>query len=452
MQFHDEDTIVALATPAGTGAISIIRVSGSGSMIAVDKIFCGKSKLINCLTHTIHYGKIVDENNKLIDDVLVSVFKAPHSFTGEDSVEISIHGNSLIAEKIIQELIPHNVRLAEPGEFSKRAFLNGKFDLTQAEAIADIINSRTEAALRGARNQLDGLLSKKVTSLRDKLITTSSLMELELDFAEEDIQLMPVEVVKRNISEIKNEIDSLLKTYSFGRVIKDGVNVALIGRTNVGKSSLLNYLLKEERAIVSEIPGTTRDIIREELSVDGILFKIFDTAGIRMTNDEIEKEGVSRSHDAVKNADIVLFMNDVTSGFSEEIYNQLLDLTTGDRIINVVNKIDLNKEIDFNADVKISSLTGEGIGELFRIMKDKAIDSKNFSEQTAIVSNVRHYSALRKASECLINAELSIDKGFSSEFVSVDLRNAEAVLGEIIGKITTEDILNNIYSKFCIGK
>ena len=452
MQFHDEDTIVALATPAGTGAISIIRVSGSGSMIAVDKIFCGKSKLINCLTHTIHYGKIVDENNKLIDDVLVSVFKAPHSFTGEDSVEISIHGNSLIAEKIIQELIPHNVRLAEPGEFSKRAFLNGKFDLTQAEAIADIINSRTEAALRGARNQLDGLLSKKVTSLRDKLITTSSLMELELDFAEEDIQLMPVEVVKRNISEIKNEIDSLLKTYSFGRVIKDGVNVALIGRTNVGKSSLLNYLLKEERAIVSEIPGTTRDIIREELSVDGILFKIFDTAGIRMTNDEIEKEGVSRSHDAVKNADIVLFMNDVTSGFSEEIYNQLLDLTTGDRIINVVNKIDLNKEIDFNADVKISSLTGEGIGELFRIMKDKAIDSKNFSEQTAIVSNVRHYSALRKASECLINAELSIDKGFSSEFVSVDLRNAEAVLGEIIGKITTEDILNNIFSKFCIGK
>ncbi len=449
---HDNDTIVALATPAGVGAISVIRVSGQHSFTIVDKLFRGKTKIVDSKTHTIHYGKIFDSKNNLIDDVLVSIFKCPHSYTGEDSVEISTHGSSLITEKIIYALVESNVRLAEPGEFTKRAFLNGKLDLTQAEAVVDIINSRTEASLRGARNQLDGLLSQKVDWMREILINTSSLIELELDFAEEDIEFLSVNQILKNINTIEEEIDTLLKTYSFGRVIKDGVNVALVGKTNVGKSSLLNYLLKEARAIVSEIPGTTRDIIREDLSIDGILFKLFDTAGIRATEDILEKEGIIRSREAVKNADIVLFMNDVISGFSTDLYNHLLEITTKGRIIIVANKIDLLETCDFESDVKISSLTGEGIEALFAIMKERAIGSQNYTEKTAIISNLRHHNALSLAKENLINARNSINKKLTGEFIAVDLRNAEISLSEIIGKVTSDDILNNIFAKFCIGK
>lgn len=451
MRFED-DTIVALATPAGVGAISVIRVSGPDSFTCVDKIFKGKIKLIDSKTHTIHYGKVFDNRGELIDDVLASVFRNPNSYTGEDSVEISAHGSSLVAEKIIYALVQFNVRLAEPGEFTKRAFLNGRLDLAQAEAVADVINSRNEASLRGARNQLDGLLSQKVDALREMLINTSSLIELELDFAEEDLKFMSLKEILNNVSTIEKEIDTLLKTYSFGRIIKDGVNVAIVGRTNVGKSSLLNYLLKEARAIVSEIPGTTRDIIREDLSIDGILFKLFDTAGIRVSEDVVEKEGVIRSREAVKNADIVLFMNDVTDGFALDLYNQLLELTTEDRIIKVVNKIDLSKAETFSADAKISAVTGEGIEELFFKLKEKAVGTQSYTERSAIVSNLRHFEALKRAKEHLINARKSINEKLTGEFIAVDLRNAESALGEIIGKVTTDDILNNIFAKFCIGK
>ncbi|MEW6701418.1 MAG: tRNA uridine-5-carboxymethylaminomethyl(34) synthesis GTPase MnmE [Bacteroidota bacterium] len=451
MRFED-DTIVALATPAGVGAISVIRVSGPDSFTYVDKIFIGKTKLVDSKTHTIHYGKIFDNRGELIDDVLASVFRNPNSYTGEDSVEISTHGSSLIAEKIIYALVQLNVRLAEPGEFTKRAFLNGKLDLAQAEAVADVINSRTEASLRGARNQLDGLLSQKVDALREMLINTSSLIELELDFAEEDLKFMSLKEILNNVSSIENEIDALIKSYSFGRIIKDGVNVALVGKTNVGKSSLLNYLLKEMRAIVSEIPGTTRDIIREEIAIDGILFKIFDTAGIRRTEDVVEKEGINRSREAVKNADIVLFMNDVTDGFSFELYNQLLELTSEDRIIIIANKIDLSKTETFTADVKISAVTGEGVEELFSKLKEKAVSKQSYTERGAIVSNLRHFEALKRVKNHLTNARISIDEKLTGEFIAVDLRNAENALGEIIGKVTTDDILNNIFAKFCIGK
>jgi tRNA modification GTPase len=448
----DNDTIVALATPAGVGAISVIRVSGSESISVSDQIFRGKIKLVDSLTHTIHYGKVFDSNNELIDDVLVSVFRNPNSYTGEDSVEISTHGSSLITQKIIYALVKSNIRLAEPGEFTKRAFLNGKLDLAQAEAVADVINSRTEAALRGARNQLDGLLSQKVDLLREMLINTSSLIELELDFAEEDVEFLSLKEILKNIEAIETEIDALLKTYSFGRVIKDGVNVALVGKTNVGKSSLLNYFLKEARAIVSETPGTTRDIIREDLSIDGILFKLFDTAGIRVTEDVVEKEGVIRSREAVKNADIVLCMNDVVGGFSLDLYNQLLEITSEERIIKVMNKIDLNRTETFRANVKISAKTGEGIEELFSIMKEKAVGTQSYTEKTAIVSNLRHFDALNRAKENLQYARKSIDEKLTGEFIAVDLRNAENALSEIIGKVTTEDVLNNIFTKFCIGK
>ncbi len=449
---QNEDTIIALATPAGVGAISVIRVSGPLSFSTIDNIFKGKSKISEAATHTIHYGKILDEGGEVVDDVLVSIFKSPNSYTGEDSIEISTHGSSIISEKIIALLLNYNLRLAEPGEFTKRAFLNGRMDLTQAEAVADIINSRTDASLRGARNQLDGILSQKVDSLREKLIHTSSLIELELDFAEEDIEFMSIKEILANIEKIKNEIENLLKTFSFGRIIRDGVNVALVGKPNVGKSSLLNYLLKEARAIVSEIPGTTRDVIREELSIDGILFRLFDTAGIRSTEDSIEKEGVLRSREAIKNADIILLLDDYRQGFSEDLYGELLTLGLEEKILKVINKIDLGKINDSRFDVGISAKTGEGIDSLFSALKLKAIGIQNYTEKTAVVSNIRHYSALQKAKEFLDSANNSISQKLSGEFIALDLRNAENSLGEIIGKVTSEDILNNIFTKFCIGK
>lgn len=449
---HEEDTITALATPSGEGAISIIRISGKNSFLSVDNIFKGKIKIAEAQSHTIHYGKIISSQNETIDDVLVSVFRNPNSFTGEDSVEISTHGSPLIIQKIISELLRLDVRLADPGEFTKRAFLNGKIDLAQAEAVADVINSRTEASLRGARNQLDGLLSQKVDSLREMLVNTSSLIELELDFAEEDVEFMSLEQIKRNIAEIIAEINELIKSYSFGRVIRDGVNVALVGKPNVGKSSLLNYILKESRAIVSEIPGTTRDIIREDVSIDGILYKLFDTAGIRLTEDVVEKEGVLRSREAVSKADIVLLINDAISDYDEILYNQIMGLTSEERIIKVTNKIDLNDNYNSDSDVKISALTGKGINELFKVLKEKAVGSKSYSEKNAIVTNQRHYNSLLKAKGHLENAETSISQKMTGEFISVDLRNAETALGEIIGKVTSDDILNNIFSKFCIGK
>ncbi len=452
MKNFTEDTITAIATPSGVGAISVIRISGSLSFEITDKIFKGKTKLSNSDSHTIHYGEIFDENGNLIDDVLISVFRNPHSYSGEDSVEISTHGNPLISKKIIELLLKNEVRLAEPGEFTKRAYLNNRMDLAQAEAVVDVISSRTDASLRGARNQLDGLLSKKVDEIRSSLINASSFVELELDFAEEDVEFINLDELNKKIKVIKSEIERLLKSYSFGKVIKDGVNVALVGKPNVGKSSLLNYILKESRAIVSHIPGTTRDIIREEVSIDGILFRLYDTAGIRISKDLIEQEGVLRSRQAVKDADLVLLISDTEQGKSEDILEEIYSLTDERKVLNILNKIDLKKENKEKFDSRISALTGEGIDNLFKIMKENALGSSSYSEKGAIVSNSRHYECLRRAKESLEKVEESIKDKMSGEFISVDLRKSADDLGEIIGIVTSEDILNNIFTKFCIGK
>lgn len=447
-----EDTIIAIATPPGIGAISVIRLSGPSSFDAIDLIFSGKSEIKNSKSHTIHYGKIID-GAEILDDVLVSVFKAPNSYTGENSVEISLHGNPIIAQKIISLLlIKSNVRLSEPGEFTKRAFLNGRIDLTQAEAVADLISSRTAISLRGARNQLDGLLSSKVGGLRKTLVDLSSFIELELDFAEEDIEIIKKPDLIQKIEDILNEIGKLINSYSFGKILKDGLNVVLVGEPNVGKSSILNYLLKESRAIVSSIPGTTRDTIREEISIEGLLFRLYDTAGIRVTDEEIENEGVNRSRDAIKNSDIVIFIGDVNVGFSSSLESEILDLNPSVKIVKILNKIDLGVKIRHLEDFKVSALTGEGMLQFIEGLKVLAIGESAYTEKDAIVTNVRHLNCLVLAKEGLMKAINTIKENLSGEFIASDFRVAEMALAEIIGEVTPEDVLNNIFSKFCIGK
>jgi len=449
---HLEDTITAIATPNGVGAISIIRISGNKAIDVADSIFKGKMHITDANTHTVHYGKVVDAQNNFIDDVLLTIFKAPNSYTGEDVIEVSCHGNPLIGQKIIDLLLEKDVRIAEPGEFTMRAFLNNRIDLAQAEAVIDIITSRSDASLRGARNQLDGLLSNSVSILRNSLLDTLSFLELELDFSEEDVEFVAKDELLKKITLIIKKIDELLNSYRFGRVIRDGVNVAIIGKPNVGKSSLLNYLLKESRAIVSSTPGTTRDVIREEISIDGVLFKLFDTAGIRLSEDIIEKEGVRRSNEAIVNSDLVLFVNDVEQGYSEDLYNELRQLVKEDRIIAVMNKIDLSSKSDLGDGIKISAKTGEGIDNLIDQMKQSTLGSANYSEKSAIVSNIRHFQCLCSARNSLSDAIVSVNQKYSGEFIAVDLRNAADFLGEIIGEVTSEDVLNNIFSKFCVGK
>jgi tRNA modification GTPase len=446
-----EDTIAAIATPNGIGAISIIRLSGNRAIAAADSIFKGKAHVADANSHTVHYGKIVSEQNDFIDDVLLTIFKAPNSYTGEDVVEISCHGNPLIGQKIIDLLVTKELRIAEPGEFTKRAFLNNRLDLAQAEAVIDVISSRTDASLRGARNQLDGLLSNSVTILRNSLLDTLSFLELELDFAEEDIEFVTKDELISKIVSIINRIDGLLSTYSFGRVIRDGVNVAIVGKPNVGKPSLL-IIYSKNHDNCQLYSRTTRDVIREEISINGILFKLFDTAGIRVSEDLIEKEGVRRSNEAIKNSDLVLFVNDVEQGYSEDLYNELRQLTKEDRIITVMNKIDLGIDSNIRDGVKTSATTGEGIENLINMMKQGAIGNASYSERSAIVSNIRHFQCLQSAKNSLSDAMLSVNQKYSGEFVALDLRSAADFLGEIIGEITSEDVLNTIFSKFCIGK
>lgn len=449
---NKEDTIVAHATPPGVGAISIIRLSGPLSFKAIDSIFSGSIKIEQAKTHTLHYGKIIGDD-EIIDDVLVSVFRAPNSYTGEHSVEISAHGSPLLVHKIISLLLKYeDVRGAEPGEFTKRAFLNSRIDLTQAEAVADLINSRTMISLRGARNQLDGLLSSKVDEIRNDLVNISSFVELELDFAEEEIELIQKNELISKICSIISEIDNLLRSYSFGKIIKEGLNVVIVGEPNVGKSSILNYLLKESRAIVSSIPGTTRDTIREEISIDGLLLKIHDTAGFRPAGEEIEKEGVERSRSTVKNADLILFIGDVEIGFSSQVERELKELNHSAKIIKVLNKIDLRLGDNTSECIKISAKTGQGMNEFINRLKETSLGENVYTEKDARINNVRHYNCLEKAKENLLRAAKSVSENFSGEFIASDLRASEVALAEIIGEVTPEDILDNIFSKFCIGK
>lgn len=449
---RNEDTICATITAYGVGAISIVRVSGPKALEVGDKIFIGKHRLSDSPTHRVYYGRLV--NN--IDDVLVTVFRKPNSYTGEDTIEISHHGNFLITRKIIQLLLDNGVRLAEPGEFTKRAFLNGKLDLLQAEAVSEIIQSRSEIAVQSARKQLDGILSNKIREIKDYLVEVLGLIELELDFVEEDIEFIDKSTLIQKIRNIIELITKLLSTFQTGRMIYEGINVLIIGKPNVGKSSLLNRILNDERAIVSEIPGTTRDVIKEEIFIDGTLFRFFDTAGLRKSTDVIEEEGIKRAIQLVEKADIIIHLIDFDS-LNENLNDFKID-ASNKHVIKALNKIDLLSEkqkiiLDSKSDIlKISAKTGEGIDKLFELFKNYIYQNNLYSEDVAIISSLRHYNSLNNAKIALENAILSLEENQSNEFVAIDLRNAANSMKELTGEITSEEILNSIFSKFCIGK
>jgi tRNA modification GTPase len=450
-----EDTIVALATPPGVSAIAVIRLSGKKAIDICQKVFFGKDLTLQ-LSHTIHFGTIRDED-KIIDEVVMSLFKAPNSFTKEDIVEVSCHGSDYIIKKLLQVFLKYGARLARPGEFTKRAFLNGRFDLAQAEAVADIIASDSEASQQTAMNQMRGGFSKEIRKLRDELVHFASMIELELDFSEEDVEFANRDQLRSLMLNIKKAIEQLLSSFSLGNAIKNGIPTVIAGRPNAGKSTLLNILLNEDKAMVSEIAGTTRDFIEDEIILGGFTFRFIDTAGLRETKDKLEAMGIERTRMKMKQASLIIYMFDVNSTSEKELaknLEELKDLNVS--YIVVGNKIDLDKNDkktlrNFDGIVRISAANKIGIEEL----KDKILEQanvKSFRPGNTVVTNLRHFESLSNTLESLERALAGLDKGITGDFLAQDIRHCLHHLGEITGEITTDDLLDNIFSKFCIGK
>lgn len=431
-------TICAISTPYGAGGIAVIRVSGEQAIEIVDRIFVGRKQLAEAAPNTVHFGRIqcADE---VLDEVLCSVFKAPHSFTGEDTVEIACHGSLFIQQELLRWLIDAGCKAAEPGEFTRRAFLNGKMDLTQAEAVADLIAAQSKAEKDLALSQLRGAVSNELGVLRDRLLHFTSLIELELDFADhEELEFADRSELNALAHEIESKLAALLNSFRTGNAIRHGIPVAIIGAPNVGKSTLLNALLGEQRAIVSDIQGTTRDTIEDTLILDGILFRLIDTAGLRETNDTIENMGIERSRKAASNAQIIIYMSD--NG------QWTLDIGHSGTIINVLNKADLG-------------VTGEGLrisakNNDIEPLKQELVRVAKQSMQTSAVmlSNARHYEAISRAHEAIERVQQGLKDGLSGELLSLDLQDCLSALGEVTGQITNQEVLANIFSKFCIGK
>ena len=442
-----EDTIIALATVPGKAALAVIRCSGPDAIGIVDAYF--SRSLSDIQGHSLRHGNILDTDGGIIDSVLVSVFRAPRSYTGEDVVEISTHGSPLIVQDVCALLFAAGMRQAEPGEFTLRAFMNGKMDLAQAEAVADIIHASSTAALKAARTQLDGRLSETVNDLRSMLIEVAALLELELDFSEEDVTFVDQAELSARIDSVIAKITTLIDGYRISRVVREGIHVALVGRPNVGKSSLLNFLLREARAIVSTVPGTTRDIIREQFEHDGLLYIITDTAGLRNSDDAIEQEGVERSRQCIREADIVLALGD-PDHLPGDIITEILPLTDRERILAVHNKCDIAPPAD--AALPISAIHGQGIDAMLDALKTMALGTNHYSEKNLLVVNARHKQCLMDAVVFLKKAQSATQDKMSNEFIALDLREALAALGEIIGEVAPDDILNSIFTDFCIGK
>ncbi|MDX2359556.1 MAG: tRNA uridine-5-carboxymethylaminomethyl(34) synthesis GTPase MnmE [Crocinitomicaceae bacterium] len=448
----NQDTICALATPNGVGAIGVIRLSGSKSYEIVTAVF--SKSLANVGSHTTHFGTISSADGELIDEVLVTVFENGRSFTGEESVEISCHGSSFILQKVIAALIEQGCRMAKPGEFTQRAFLNGKLDLSQAEAVADLIASSSRSAHDIALKQLRGNLSSELKELRQQLINFASLIELELDFAEEDVEFADRTQLNELVTNVLAYVRRLAQSFELGNAIKNGVPVAIVGAPNTGKSTLLNQLLGEDRAIVSDIEGTTRDVIEEVLNIEGIAFRLIDTAGIRDGAEEIEAMGIKRSKEKIDQAKIVLCLADGSNPMSiQEVdiwVNELEEQYPLKKITSVINKIDLANTIT-ESGIKISAKNGDYIDAL-KSWLVKAVHGDFDMANETIVSNARHHEALVKTEESLVKAKEGLDTGITGDFVAMDIRQAMFYLGSITGDISTDDLLGNIFSKFCIGK
>lgn len=451
------DTIVALSTPPGTGAIGVIRLSGASAISIAEKVFSGK-KLSEQPSHTLHHG-FIKNGDEVIDEVVIGIFKAPHSYTTEDVIEISCHGSDFIIQKIISLLIEKGARTAKPGEFTMRAFLNGRMDLAQAEAVADLIAAQTQASHDMALNQMRGGYSSELKNLRYELIHFASLLELELDFSEEDVQFAERSHLLKLLEKINNELDKLIRSFELGNVIKNGVATVIAGRPNAGKSTLLNALLNEERAIVSEIPGTTRDTIEENLNINGILFRLIDTAGIREAHDVIEKIGVERTMEKISSSTLLLYVFDVSEMTIPEVHDDLSRFSRdASRLIVVVNKIDKGLQAEkvlpleaFPSVAFVSSLNRENIDSLRQMMFEK-IAGEQTNLESAVVTNARHVEVLKKTKAILKEVTDSIHQKESGELTALHLRRALQHLGEITGEVTTDDLLENIFSKFCIGK
>lgn len=469
---NSEECICALATPAG-GAIGIIRLSGSEAIRLTDKVFVSVSgkQLSAAKPNTLHYGEIKDKDGHTIDDVLVSVFRAPHSYTGEDSTEISCHGSRYILQQVLQRLIEVGCRQAEPGEYTRRAYMNGKMDLSQAEAVADLIASTNKATHQMALSQLKGHFSSELTLLREKLLKMTSLLELELDFSDhEELEFADRSELRALAAEIEKKITTLAHSFETGNALKQGVPVAIVGKTNVGKSTLLNRLLHEEKAIVSNIHGTTRDVIEDTTLIDGITFRFIDTAGIRKTDDVVENIGIERTYQKMEEAKIVIWLLDALP--TEAEIEDMKEKNQGKKLLMVFNKID---EISFDKAVlssdensqtsssislsdenvsilNISARTGENVSDLEQALV-RAADIPAITENDVIVTSARHYEALLRADESLSRVLESMDMGMSGDIIAEDLKMVLEELGEITGgQISSQETLNNIFKHFCIGK
>jgi len=454
----DKDTICAVSTPPGEGGIGIIRVSGRDAIKVVSTVFrpCSRKPLSHVTTHTIHYGHVVNPGtDESVDEVLVSVMRAPATYTREDIVEINCHGGMMPLWRTLSLLLASGARQAEPGEFTKRAFLNGRIDLAQAEAVMDIISAKTDLSHRSANARLFGGLSKEISALRNKLISLLAMVEISIDFPEEDIEIEEAAQLAEDVSNIQGGIDTLLATYCYGKILREGYASAIVGKPNVGKSSLLNALLKQDRAIVSEIPGTTRDVIEEYLNIDGIPIRILDTAGIRHSHDAVEQEGVRRSLATITAADIVLAVLDGSQPLTPED-RRVLESVQKKSVIVIINKSDLPRslqELDVSIpQVTVSCHSGIGLDRLRQAISDSVKQGVCPSREHAWAVNERQKTILGQTKESLANAMESIKANRSPEFIALDLRGALDSLGLIIGATYTDDILERIFSTFCIGK
>ncbi|MFW5995752.1 MAG: tRNA uridine-5-carboxymethylaminomethyl(34) synthesis GTPase MnmE [Halanaerobiaceae bacterium] len=460
---YKEDTIAAIATPLGSAAIGKIRVSGFRAVEIADKVFESiKGKTLREVpAYTAHYGHVVDpDDDRIIDEVIVLLMRGPHSFTGEDVVEFDCHGGMLPLRKVLELLLRNGARLAEPGEFSRRAFLNGRLDLAQAEGIMEIINSQTDKALAAAVDHLRGRLSADVKKIGDRVSGLLAHLEAAIDFPEDEIDGFEVSELSSRVQEIRSDIEKLLKTAKQGKLLREGITAVIAGKPNVGKSSLLNALLEEERAIVTEVPGTTRDVIEESISVSGIPVRLIDTAGIRRTEDEVEKIGVERSREYLERADLLFFLLDVDQGITcedREIYSLIKDRP----LITVVNKSDLQNDIDLNSIKEnfpghplhlISVKERKGLGKLRDTVADIISAGGLIPGDDVLITRTRHKKALEEALEAICRVEASLGKGLPYDFLTIDLNECLECLGRITGETMDEDILDRIFSDFCLGK